>query len=108
MLTSDYHVHSYATSTSLAHGHVHGMVGVTGNSIPYCRSHVHHYAGVTTFDDGHVHYYTGTTGPAIYLPQGGHTHSYGGITSIDNAHAHSYAGQTSLAEFAHLFNKAYG
>ncbi len=107
MCTSDYHVHSYSTRTSCTNGHIHCMVGTTGNTVPYGASHVHYYNGVTTFNDNHVHCYSGVTGPAIYLPGGGHTHSYCGTTTIDNAHAHLYGAKTLLADFAHLFNKAY-
>ncbi|AFM40368.1 hypothetical protein Desaci_1342 [Desulfosporosinus acidiphilus SJ4] len=107
MYTSDYHVHSYNSRTSLTNGHIHCMDGITGNGIPYSSSHVHYYCGVTTFDDGHVHYYRGATGPEIYLPGGGHTHAYSGCTTHDFAHAHAYSGQTSNADFPHLFNKAY-
>lgn len=108
LFTSDYHVHSYATRTSFAHGHIHFIAGTTGSGVPNGGpSHIHYYSGVTTIDDGHVHYYRGATGPAIYLPGGGHTHAYVGCTTIDFAHSHSYGGQTSSSEFAHLFNKAY-
>lgn len=107
LYTSDYHVHSYGTRTSFAHGHTHCITGITGNTVAYGSSHIHYYSGVTSFDDGHVHYYRGATGPAIYLPGGSHTHAYCGCTTYDNAHTHAYNAQTSTADFAHLFNKAY-
>ena len=107
LYTSDYHVHSYSTRTSFAHGHTHCITSVTGNTVVCGCSHIHCYNGVTTFDDGHVHYYRGVTGPAIYLPGGGHTHAYCGCTTCDFAHNHGYNAQTSAADFAHLFNKSY-
>ncbi|WP_242860265.1 YmaF family protein [Desulfosporosinus sp. I2] len=107
LYTSDYHVHFYETRTCCAHGHIHCLSGITGNTVPGGGSHVHYYRGVTTFNDGHVHYYAGVSGPAIYLDGGGHTHSYCDTTTIDNGHAHLFRGQTSFADFAHLFNKSY-
>ncbi len=94
-----HHVHNFTWVTSLADGHVHQIIGMTGPGILRGRTHVHYYQGVTTLNDGHVHYYRGVSGPAIHLPGGGHIHYYRGITTIADGHAHWYGGTDFLPRY---------
>ena len=79
--------------TSVAQGHVHQCLDITGPPIPSQEgSHIHQTEGYVLFENGHHHYYQAYSGAAVPVGDGMHVHYYDFNTTEDSGHVHRVVG----------------
>lgn len=92
------HTHVYEDVTSIARGHVHGVVTTTDRAVLLCSgAHVHRIRTLTTFDVEHAHALWTWTGVGIPAGNGQHVHRVCHRTTLNRAHRHLSHGTTATA-----------
>jgi hypothetical protein len=88
-----HHNHGSVDYTSVADGHVHQCLDVTGPPIITKEGgHIHYTEGYVLFDDGHHHHYKAYSSNAIPVGNGMHVHYYDFYTTVDDGHKHQIKG----------------